>query len=498
MLFVLALASRCRVVLHAEGEDRLSLMSAKVEETLLASTLEIQVPGPGAKREGSYFESNGPLRTLKINLDLLNWQAHRKKKRGDYDGARELFKKCTELDPVDGRAWLALSKDAEARDPRRAARYLLRALRHDPTNAHVRQAYGVLLERSGQRSRALSHYEQALKHNPKHAASWIAKARLLDKPFRTRLEDGKYAVTSPKDDNTLSEARRCYENAVAAEPKNYHALVSAATFEARCGRLDAARSLFKRAIGANPRNAASYSAWAQVEDRPEEARRLYRKAHQAHKSNTRSLKNWAVFELKQRNATGAAWVLEQASAVRKGKGRKNACDDGDVFAMLGAVHWKHGADTETARAFFRRAIALDQTLAKAYLLWAELEFAEDRPDAARRILQHGIWGCTTGIVDPKRLVELWRAAAKVEARTYPRTTESIAAARLAFRKALDTADVTYHDQATLVASVFRDWARFESKFTDSENVSPRDVLEAAVRMLPKDASLKAQLRTLTL
>ena len=238
----------------------LSTLSAKVKEKLLASTLEVQVPGPGAAREGAYFERSAPRAALRINLDVLNWRAKRERRRGRHDVARKLWGLCIELDKFDGRAWIALSRDAQLqrRDVSRAAELLAESLRLNPKSAYVRQAYGVLLERQGRRVSALEQYERATRDDPSHAASWVAKARLISR--------GSCEADAEDDANVL-EGRRCFEAALQADARNYYALSAWADLEARLGRVEEARALFARAAKANPRNAATYAAWAGLEER---------------------------------------------------------------------------------------------------------------------------------------------------------------------------------------------------------------------------------------
>ncbi|KAJ8605139.1 hypothetical protein CTAYLR_000470 [Chrysophaeum taylorii] len=515
-------ADECSSVDESDKERCLSSLSAKVQETLLASTLDIQVPGPGASREGSYFQGP-PAKALKINLDILNYRAKRELKRGQVASARRLWQQCLEIDKYDGRAWLALSRDAEKtrRDPRLAAQYLLECLRYAPANAYVRQAYGILLERQGMRKQALEQYDRALAYDPSHAASWVAKARLLERRFRTPsylahdvLSDETDTETEPSrrrvyfsvstkgDAEAYEEARRCYAQALRVDPTNGQALVASGMFEAGAGRVDAARRLFRRAVEANPRNAASYAAWAKVEEheRPRDARRFYAAAHAAHPSNTRALTSWARFELRQGNASAAVEILHKATRVRTGRGGyRGGCVDGDVFATLGEITWKHFGDARRARDAFRRAINVDASVPRAYLSWASMETRLGRLDFARDILQQGIWGVTTGVSDRRRVADLWRAAARVEVAAAKRgsfaNATTVDAVRAAFREALDLvsqrADLA-SDGGKLAASVFLEWANFEALLPGGRH---RQVLEDALHTLPNDPHLRSALET---
>ena len=124
----------------------------------------------------------GPPRPLKINLDLLTHRARVLERRGDLQGARETFEHCTQIDPRDGRAWLALSRSSgRAGRPDEAERLLKRGLSYEPRSPHLLQAYGSLLERRGRQDEALELYTAALGSRPSHAPSWVACGLLLER-----------------------------------------------------------------------------------------------------------------------------------------------------------------------------------------------------------------------------------------------------------------------------------------------------------------------------
>lgn len=502
-----SMASTEERISDSASEVRLSSLSAKVQEKLLASTLDIQVPGPGASREGSYFQAAAPARALAINLDLLNYRAKREQKRGKPSAARRMWKQCIEIDRHDGRAWLALSRDAERelRDPRLAAQYLTEGLYHNPTNAHIRQAYGIFLERQGLRRQALEQFERAIRNDPFHAASYVAKARLLERRCRTARKQAGNGVTtwiSPstsREAEAYEEARRCYALAMRAEPTNEQALVACAMFEAGSGRTEAARALFQRAVRANPKNAAAHAAWAKIEEeeRPHKARLLYAAAHTVHPSNTRALTAWARFELKCGNATAAVDLLRKATRVRTGRdGYRGGCVDASVFATLGDITWRHCRDPNGARSAFRRAVAVGPADNRAYRSWATMETKLGNLDDARNILQQGIWGCTSGVTDRRRLAELWRDVARVEvaqARKHLNAT-ILDAARAAFRKAIDLCVSDLNgDAGMLTTAIFVEWANFETQLPAGIG-RRREVLHDAFHTLPEGGVVASALK----
>ena len=137
-------------------EDRaqpsyLDTLTKKMADSLLANSLEIQVPGPGAAREGDFFESQRRERAapaaLRINADLLHWRAKKEERRGRIKEARRLWQLCLQIRPDDGRTYIALARDLERRqrDGEAALQLLNEGLTQDPSNAYVRQAYACLL-----------------------------------------------------------------------------------------------------------------------------------------------------------------------------------------------------------------------------------------------------------------------------------------------------------------------------------------------------------------
>ncbi len=121
-------------------------------------------------------------RPIGINLDMLNYRARTLMKRGDLDGSIATYKHCTELDPEDGRAWLAISRWHEKQRRFREAEEALEAgVEYNPESAHLLQASGALSQRRGRSDDALQAYTKALRVNPLHSPAWVACALLLER-----------------------------------------------------------------------------------------------------------------------------------------------------------------------------------------------------------------------------------------------------------------------------------------------------------------------------
>ena len=54
--------------------------------------------------------SEGSPRPLKVNLDLLTWRARLLSRENRLAESQQTYKRCIELDPLDGRAFLGLSR----------------------------------------------------------------------------------------------------------------------------------------------------------------------------------------------------------------------------------------------------------------------------------------------------------------------------------------------------------------------------------------------------
>ena len=121
------------------------------------------------------------------------------------------------------------------------------------------------------------------------------------------------------------------------------------------GNVEEARHLLNASCAANPRNAGSWVAWAQLEERRglglERARELYEVARKAHRSNTRVFTAWAAAEARAGNATGATKLL--AMATRAGGLSPGGCRDGNVYATLGDVLQRDLLDCDRAADAFR-------------------------------------------------------------------------------------------------------------------------------------------------
>ena len=144
-------------------------------------------------------------RPLRANIDLLIFRGRTLARQGDTPGARQTYRRCVQIDPRDGRGWLALARLSEREGKvDEAIETLKQGLKHEPSNAYILQAYGAIEDRRGNTDEAITLYTRALQSKPTHAASWVALSLVLQR----RRKD--------------AAAWRCLQLASAAEPRSYY------------------------------------------------------------------------------------------------------------------------------------------------------------------------------------------------------------------------------------------------------------------------------------
>jgi len=337
-------------------------------------------------------------KVLKVNLDLLNYNARQAQAHRNFSVAVEIWEKCLALDPSDGRAWLGLarhsvnSKKGRAVGVEHAREIYADGLRSCPGNPYLLQACGVLEERQGDIPKAMELYNEALKCDPTHAASWVSKGRLEQRLRRC-------------DDSRLS-----YRRAVEAQPASYYAWHCWAMLEADAKNFKEARLLFQRSLNANPRNAATYQSWGVFEAKQgnlENATALFKKGLKWQPRNTHLLQAWAAAEGRRGNTHLAVELFERAIEVRP--------SDAGVYQAYAVLSAELG-DAEGARRLFALGTKVDKTHLKTYHFWGLMEADQGNLEAARSVFQQGAWAAPRG----KGIAELWQAWALTEAKQgYP-------------------------------------------------------------------------------
>ena len=403
--------------------------------------------------EKPYLLWREDMRPLSINLDLLNHRAKMLERRRDRRGASQTLERCCEIDPMDGRAWLAKARICE-RDgrPKEAAELLKQGLRYDTENAYLLQAYGALQARRGRSDEALELYTAAVKASPRHAPAWVACGLLLEK---RRQHDA---------------AAACFMMAQRVAPRSYYAWQVIGEWHKRRGELGSAREAYHRSLQLNMGNAASYHAWGVLEWRcghHELASQLFKKGLAASPKNRYILQSWAVMEARAGKSLEAQRLFAQAtdsSGGKQGRGGKprGMRPDGATWQAK-ALQCRAEGKFLQARRNFERGIAVDRTHIPLYHAWGQLELEQSNVTGAREIYQRGVWASRNEV----ETISLWTAWAMLEERA-----GDYSAARAYLREALK--------RDRFAVDVRMVWANFEARKGDLSEA--RTLYEGALRI----------------
>jgi len=360
--------------------ERQEWLSTRVREALLDD----------AERLFTVWTEGEP-RPLKVNLDLLANRARVLLRRGDESGAMETWQRCQELDPGDGRAWLAMAKyQARIGAYDEAERTLRMGLKWEPESAFLLQTYGWLQEKRGAPDEALTLYSSAVRGNPRHAASWVACGLLLE---RRRKKEAAW---------------RCLQTARLVAPDSYYVHQVVGQAHVRRGELSLAREAFRRSLVLNKRNAATMHAWGVLEWRcghTDAARALFDKALKASPSNRYVLQSWACLEARAGAGKEAKSLFARAA--------KRGASDGATWQAR-ALAAKAEGRTVRARELFEKGVVEAPTHAPLFHAWGVLEMEQGNLSSARDILQRGVWAVRG---KHEAAVPLWTAWGLLEERS---------------------------------------------------------------------------------
>jgi len=289
-----------------------------------------------------------------------SWAALEYKKEGNVQRARMLFQKAIEIDPRCSSAWLqwgvmeaanAPDDDNEETNNRNMnnyeqAEYCYRsALRHDPKNSRVLQAYAILETKRGNTRNAINLFERALKSKPRDAGVLQAYALFVSdlgdyESARALLEKGTrvnkrhaplwqaWGVLELRRKN-YDEARDIFQQGIwnCSQPSGTQSGGYACArlwqawgvLEFKTGDIAAARQCFHRALDADPRNAATFTAWTileEMEGQTKDARAIYERAlKQFPASSDEKLSLWRSYELMEQregNSNRAQLVYQRS------------------------------------------------------------------------------------------------------------------------------------------------------------------------------------------
>lgn len=267
------------------------------------------------------------------------WASMEYKKCGDVRRARKLFKAALMVDKKCSAAWLQLGvMEADLENWEQAELCFQTVLKFDQRNSRVMQAYAIMeSKRPNSNSRkVINLFERALKTNPRDAGVlqpyglYVAKLRdtdsardLLQRATQVNKRHAPawqaWAVMEARDGNP-EEARNIFQQGIWACAQ----LTGGQSGGYKCARLwqgwgvleasehdfAAARRCFSRALDADNRNLATFTAWTRMEEKLgnlNETRRLFKQALQKLTPGTEESKQlWRSYELmEQRNGNEA-------------------------------------------------------------------------------------------------------------------------------------------------------------------------------------------------
>lgn len=238
------------------------------------------------------------------------WAAMEHKKAGDTRRARELFKAALDADPKCSAAWLQLGvMEAENQNWKDAQDCFETILRFDQRNSRALQAYALMeIKRpKGSSRKAIDLFERALNANPRDAG--VLQAYAL------------YVV----DLGDIDAARKLLRRGTEVNKRHAPVWQAWGVLETRHGTADTARDIFQQGIWAcaqlsggqsgGCRCARLWQAWGVLEARendPAAARRCFSRALDADGRNVAAFTAWALMEEKLGNLQDARAIFERA------------------------------------------------------------------------------------------------------------------------------------------------------------------------------------------
>jgi tetratricopeptide (TPR) repeat protein len=241
---------------------------------------------------------------LKVNADILNYQAKKEFAKGRLEEAEELYEKALELDPRDGRSYLGLSRIAQRRRDFKLAKDYLRAgisrsvslikgekLDRGP-NPFLLQALGCLEERMGNLAQAEALFISAVKSRSSHAAAWVSLAQLRTRKLRQSASAGRVCFQSAERELELAGC-----------PPSSHVYTAWASLEyKKAGDARRARELFEKALKCDPKCSP---AWLQLgvleadNENWDRAQECFENVLRFDQRNSRVLQAYAIMETKR-------------------------------------------------------------------------------------------------------------------------------------------------------------------------------------------------------
>ena len=343
----------------------------------------------------------GRKKPLKINLDLALYRARQTKieaRRAPNTSdrtkllreAEAALRRCLDMDPEDGRAYVTLGKlmVQQRRYKEALALYETGSAATGGTNAHIWTAWAYLAAQRGDPSLARKLYDAAIVASPTHAAAYHGWGSL------------------EKAEGDFGRARDIWAkgiNATAAAPNSY-LYQSLAVLASDLDRPDEARKWF-RAGTRTVSGAASHAlwqAWALMEQRlrsdPDVVRALYRRGLQSSPRSRYTFLSWGLWEKELGNVDEAEKLFRQGAHL-------NPRDS--AIPQAWALMEEERGNLEAARKLFKRASRADPTSLYVWQAWGCMEQRQGNLDAARELFQQGIWAAPPRAKENSLVFQAW-------------------------------------------------------------------------------------------
>lgn len=390
----------------------------------------------------------GTKKPLKINLDLGLYRARQTRIRAGRARTLEeekillreaevMLKRCLQMDPEDGRAYVILGKILlkQRRFDEAVSLYESGSAATGGTNAHIWTAWAYLANMRGDIALARKLYDAAIVADPTHAAAyhgwgllekkqgefarardiWVKGIRAvelssaspylfqslavlaseLQKPDEARkwFQTGIQTVSGPAS-HALWHAwalmeqgqgsnpeviRELYSRGLASSPRSRYIFLSFALWEKQQGNISEARRLFKAGTYQNKKDAALLQAWALMEENCkniDQARRLFKRASRANPHHLYVWQAWGCMEQRVGNLDAARECFQQGIWTASPRD-----PDLSLVFQAWAVLESTEKNIDLARELFKCAVKANPRSEPSWLAWADME--EDLGDPLR-------------------------------------------------------------------------------------------------------------------
>jgi Flp pilus assembly protein TadD len=333
-----------------------------------------------AQAQGVQQKSAPAAESKTQQVNALCEQGKKLARAGKLAEARAAFKKATEVMPDNPRGWdnLARISILMEGDAKTALIYFGRALSADPNDICAGFFVGLEKIATGDKMSGRGLWEHALTVTPKDDRDWFFRGRIfLEQKQGHQAEDcfKKAIALSPHNPDycyylaftyncmhKVDLAERGYIETLKADPRNILALSYLGIINMKRGNLKEAESLFRKALAIEPRYDTAYINLANIQ------------IQQGHKAEAEQTYIKAIqFQKNDPHAVADAWlnIAMMSDDMNKrfdclNKAIKAAPRYAPAQRAMGIFYSEHKKDPRIAESYFRKAIAIDPTVAIQY------------------------------------------------------------------------------------------------------------------------------------